>query len=42
MNEIDVAKEVIKEVEKIENIMNLMNTYGYTYDNVLYMSNYLL
>lgn len=42
MNEIDVAKEVIKEVEKIENIINLMNTYGYTYDNVLYMSNYLL
>lgn len=40
-DEMDVAKEVMKEVNTIEYISQLLNEYNYEYENVIYVSNKL-
>ena len=37
-NEIEVAKEVMKEIDMITYIMELLDDYGYNYENIMYLS----
>ena len=37
-NEIEMAKEVMKEIDMITYIMELLDDYGYNYENIIYLS----
>lgn len=37
-DEMEVAKEIMKEIDMIDYIVYLLNKYGYDYENILYLS----